>query len=94
MKDIIEELLFKGWVKIGCVLFLFLIMITSSHCVDEKVMELYRKNEEIKKLKAIYVDTGIKLMNVKSQNYIKKKVNGYGLKQFNQSPVQIKIINE
>ena len=91
---IIEEMSFKQWKKMIYVVLLFLIMISSSHRVDQKVMLLSEKKEQIKKLKAVYVQKGIELMHVKSKDYIKQKLKKRGVRQFNQRPIEIRIKNK
>lgn len=86
---ILQEISLSDLKKIGYVGLLVLVMIYSSHRVDKKVMDLSAKREEIKKLKAIYVDFGIKLMRVKSKAHIKKKLEKQGLKPFNQRPLEL-----
>lgn len=71
---------FKNWRIIIFVSVLAIIMIASAHSADKKVYEIARLNNEIKELRSAFVDTRSKLMRLKMESTITRKVAETGLK--------------
>ena len=85
---------FKNWRIIIFVVSLLLIMITSGHNVDGKVIEIAELNKKKRELKAEYVDTGTILMRMKMESNIRQKVKLRGILPSQTSPQKIKIIRK
>jgi len=87
-----DESAFKNWRIIIFVVSLLLIMISSAHNADKKVMEIAKLNKEKRELRAEYVDTGTILMRMKMESSIREKVKKTGLKPAKTPPKKIKVI--
>jgi len=87
-----DESAFKNWRIIIFVVLLLLIMISSAHKADKKVMEIAKLNKEKRELRAEYVDTGTILMRMKMESSIRGKVKKTGLKPAKTPPKKIKVI--
>jgi len=70
---------FKNWRIIIFVSVLAIVMIASAHSADKKVYEIARLNNEIKELRSAFVDTRSKLMRLKMESTITRKVAKSGL---------------
>lgn len=86
---LVDDGSFKNWRIILFVVFLLLVMIASSHNADRKVMQIAQMNEQVKKMKALYVDSGTKLTRMKMESTIERKVSETGLKSLKTPPVKI-----
>ena len=60
-----DDSAFKNWRIIIFVVVLLLIMISSAHSADKKVIEISELNKKKRELRAEYVDTGTILMRMK-----------------------------
>ena len=87
-----DESAFKNWRIIIFVVALFLIMISSAHSIDKKVIRISELNKKQRELRAEYVDTGTILMRMKMESNIRKRVTDTGLKPAKTPPKKIKII--
>ena len=76
---LVSEDSFKNWRAILFISTLAVIMIASSHSADKKVHEIARLNNEAKELRSAFVDGRSKLMKLKMESSIIKKVNEKGL---------------
>lgn len=85
------ESAFKNWRIIVFVVALLLIVITSAHNVDKKVMKIAELNKKKRELRAEYVDTGTILMRMKMESSIRKRVKERGLAPSETPPKKIKI---
>ncbi|WP_299012930.1 FtsL-like putative cell division protein [uncultured Polaribacter sp.] len=86
-----DEFALKNWKIILFVVFLFLIMITSSHNADKKVIKISDLNKLKRELRAEYIDTGTILMRMKMESSIKKKAKARGLQPSATPPKKIKV---
>ncbi|REE83033.1 hypothetical protein BX611_0313 [Lutibacter oceani] len=85
---------FKNWRFILFVVALLLLMIASSHSSDKKVMEIARLNNELKELRAEFVDTRSISMKMRLESTVRKKVVDLGIKPSEQPPQVIKVISK
>jgi len=87
-KFLIQEDSFKNWRFIFFIVGLVMLMIASGHNSDQKVMEIAELNNEIKELRAEFVDIRSISMKMKLESTIKNKVAAFGLKS-SENPPQI-----
>jgi len=87
-----EEEGMRNWRVIFFVVILILIMISSSHSSDAKVMEIAKLNKEIKELQAYFVDTRTISMQVKLESGVRKRVDTLGLGPSVVPPTLIKVV--
>ena len=66
-------------------------MIASAHSADKKVFEISRLSNEVKELRSAFVDGRSKLMRLKMESTIVKKVKEKGLEISTNPPKKIKI---
>lgn len=66
-------------------------MIASSHTADQKVYEIARLKNEVKELRSAFVDGRSKLMRLKMESSIIKKVADKGIKTSEIPPKKIKV---
>ena len=86
-----DESAFKNWRIIIFVVVLLLIMITSAHKADKKVIRISELNKEKRELRAEYVDTGTILMRMKMESNIREKAKIRGLQPLKSPPKKIKV---
>ena len=89
---LVSEGAFKNWRLIFFFLTLALGMIASSHNADRKVYKIARLNEQVKAYRSTYVETRAKLMELKMESVIRKRLSVLGLKPSSNPPFKI-IIN-
>ncbi|WP_299113427.1 FtsL-like putative cell division protein [uncultured Winogradskyella sp.] len=82
---------FKNWRVILFISGLAIIMIASAHSADKKVYEISRMSNEVKELRSAFVDGRSKLMRLKMESTIVKKVKEKGLEISTTPPRKIKI---
>lgn len=66
-------------------------MIASSHSADRKVHEIAKLNEEVKELRSAFVDGRSKLMRLKMESSVVKKLANRGLFPSEIPPKKIKV---
>ena len=76
---LISEDSFKNWRLILFLSLLAIIMIASSHSADRKVHEIAKLNEEVKELRSAFVEGRSKLMKLKMESSVVKKLTFRGL---------------
>ncbi len=86
-----DESAIKNWKIIFLIVSLLLIMISSAHNVDRKVISIYELNKKKRELRAEYVDTGTILMRMKMESSIREKAKERGLKPAKTPPKKIKV---
>jgi hypothetical protein len=91
---LVDDGAFKNWRIILFVVFLLLCMITSAHKADQKVMKIAQMNLEMKRLKALYIDSGTILTRMKMESSVRKKVKDAGLYPSKTPPIKIKVITK
>ncbi|GET46661.1 FtsL-like putative cell division protein [Capnocytophaga felis] len=82
----------KNWTFIAFLFVLGVIMITSSHNVDNKVHQIAKLNEEVNELKSQFVDVRSQLQKVRLESSLLNKLKSRGLKQPEKPPQKIKVI--
>ncbi|WP_299056349.1 FtsL-like putative cell division protein [uncultured Polaribacter sp.] len=87
-----DETAFKNWRIIIFVVGLLLIMISSAHNADKKVIKIADLNKLKRELRAEYVDTGTILMRMKMESSIREKAKRRGLLPLQTPPKKIKVI--
>jgi len=90
-KFLISDDSFKNWRLILFLSFLAIIMIASSHSADRKVHEIARLNEEVKELRSAFVEGRSKLMKLKMESSIIRKLADKGLSPSDIPPKKIKV---
>ena len=70
---------FKNWRVIIFISVLAIVMIASSHSADKKVHEIARLNNEVKELRSAFLDGRSRLMRLKMESTITKKLEGKGI---------------
>ncbi len=78
-KFLVSDDSFKNWRVIIFISFLAVIMIASSHSIDKKVYKIAELTNEVKELRSAFVDGRSKLMRLKMESSIIKKVAQKGL---------------
>lgn len=86
-----DDSAFNNWRIIIFVVVLLLVMISSAHSADKKVIKISKLNKEKRELRAEYVDTGTVLMRMKMESNIRERVKIRGLKPLKSPPKKIKI---
>lgn len=84
-----DESATQNWKIILFVVFLLLIMITSAHNADKKVIKIADLNKKKRELRAEYVDTGTILMRMKMESNIREKAKARGLVPLENPPQKI-----
>jgi hypothetical protein len=82
---------FKNWRIILFISGLAIVMIASAHSADEKVYRIAKLNNEVKELRSMMFDGRTKLMNLKMESTIIKKVTEKGLEISTVPPRKIKV---
>lgn len=82
---------YKNWRIILFIVSLLLIMIWSSHSVDEKVVQISELNKKKRELRAEYIDTKTALAKMKLESSVRKKVKNKGLAPAKTPPQKIKL---
>lgn len=82
---------FKNWRFIIFVSVLAIIMIASSHSADKKVYEIARLKNEVKEMRSAFVDGRSRLMRLKMESAVIKKMKGKGLSPSVIPPKKIKV---
>lgn len=80
---------FKNWRMILFIVGLLLIMISSAHSSDKKVIKIAELNKQQRELRAQYIDTKTKLMRMKMESNIRDKAKKLGLKPTEIPPKKI-----
>ena len=92
-KFLVSNDAFKNWRIIIFVVFLLLFMISRSHSTDKKVLKIAQLNSEIRELKAEFIDTRTKVMQLELESAVQRKVAERGLLPSKNPPKKIKVIN-
>jgi len=90
-KFLISDDSFKNWRVIIFISVLAIIMIASSHSADRKVHEIAQMNNEVKEWRSAFVETRSKLMRLKMESSIMRKMAEKDLKPSTVPPKKIRI---
>ena len=86
-----DDSAFQNWRILIFVVALLLIIISSGHSADKKVIKIAELNKRARELRAEYVDTGTILMRMKMESSIREKAKARGLKPSETPPKKIKV---
>ncbi|WP_445756629.1 FtsL-like putative cell division protein [Polaribacter sp.] len=84
-----DESAFKNWRIIIFVVVLLLVMISSAHRADKKVIKIAELNKIKRELRAEYVDTETILMQMKMESNIRERAIEIGLNPSETPPKKI-----
>ena len=90
-KFLISDDSFKNWRIIIFISALAIIMIASSHSADKKVHDIARLSDEVKEWRSSFVDGRSKLMRLKMESAIVKKMAEKEIKPSVIPPQKIKV---
>lgn len=90
---LINETAFKNWRMIFFIVALLLIMISSAHSSDKKVLQVSELNKLKRELRAEYIDTQTRLMRMKMESTIRQKAEKRGLQPSEIPPKRIRVVN-
>tara|TARA_B110000003_G_scaffold104884_1_gene107234 strand:- start:21210 stop:21536 length:327 start_codon:yes stop_codon:yes gene_type:complete len=90
---LINESSLKNWRMIFFIVTLLLIMISSAHSSDKKVLQVSKLNKLKRELRAEYIDTQTTLMRMKMESNIRQRAKKMGLQPSETPPNRIKVIN-
>jgi hypothetical protein len=90
-KFLISDDSFKNWRVIIFISVLAIVMIASSHSADKKVHEIAQLNNEVKEWRSAFVEGRSKLMRLKMESSIIKKVAEKELTPSTVPPKKIRI---
>ncbi|WGD35324.1 FtsL-like putative cell division protein [Olleya sp. YS] len=76
---LVSEDSFKNWRLILFISALAIVMIASSHSLDKKVHEIAKLNNQVKELRSQLYDGRTKLMQLKMESSVVKKMKEKGL---------------
>ena len=82
---------FKNWRFILFLSALAVVMIESSHRADRKVHEIAKLNEEVKELRSELIDGRKRLMYLKMESSVRKKLSEKGILPSDVPPKKIKV---
>lgn len=82
---------FKSWRAIIFVSMLAIGMIASSHSVDKKVYEIARLKNEVKEIRATFLEGRTKLMRLKMESNVISKMTKKGIAPSVIPPKKIKV---
>jgi hypothetical protein len=86
-----DDSAFQNWRILIFVVALLLIIISSGHSADKKLIKISELNKRTRELRAEYVDTGTILMRMKMESSIREKAKARGLKPSETPPKKIKV---
>ncbi|MEE9408599.1 MAG: FtsL-like putative cell division protein [Polaribacter sp.] len=86
-----DESAFKNWRIIIFVVALLLIMISSAHRADKKVIKISELNKKKRELRAESLDTETILTRMEMESSIREKAKKRGLKPSETPPKKIKV---
>jgi hypothetical protein len=90
-KFLISDDSFKNWRVILFISGLAIVMIASAHSADQKVYQIAEMTNEVKELRSAFVDRRSKLMRLKMESTIIKKVEEKGIVISDIPPKKIRI---
>ena len=93
-KFLISDDSFKNWKTILFISALAVVMIASSHSADKKVHEIARLNNEVKELRSAFMDGRSKLMRLKMESSIVKKMAEKDIVNSVEPPKKIQVKSE
>lgn len=89
-----DESAFKNWRIIIFVVVLLLIMISSAHNADKKVLKISELNKKRIELREKYIASETLLMRMKMESSVREKAKDIGLFPTDEPPTKIKVIQK
>lgn len=90
---LVSDNAFKNWRMIFFLSGLALVMIASSHSADRKVYRIAELNNEVKELRSEFVDLRARLMKIKMESAVVKKLETKGFEIGQLPPDKIVVEN-
>lgn len=90
---LINDSAFKNWRMIFFIVALLLIMISSAHSSDKRVLQVSELNKLKRELRAEYIDTQTTLMRMKMESNIRQEAKKRGLQPSEIPPIRIRVVN-
>ena len=87
-----DDSAFKNWRVIIFIVALLLIMISSGHQADQKVIRIGGLNKQKRELREAYVDMSSRLERMKMESSIRRRVQPLGIAPSTTPPKKIKVI--
>ena len=84
-----KSLLVTSWRMILFISTLAILVIYSSHKVDQKVIHITKLNEELKELRSMHIDMRTRLMSLSKSTKVAEDVRSLGLQESMQAPYKI-----
>ena len=81
----------KNWFVFIYVVMLLLIVIYSSHSVDQKIIKISELKKQQKEFRAIYIDTDVVLTKLELESTIIEKAKERGLETVKKPPQKIRV---
>jgi hypothetical protein len=81
----------KNWFVFMYVVMLLLIVIYSSHSVDQKIIKISELKQQQKEFRAIYIDTDVVLTKLELESTIIEKAKEKGLEAVKNPPQKIRV---
>lgn len=81
----------KNWFVFMYVVMLLLIVIYSSHSVDQKIIKISELKKQQKEFRAIYIDTDVVLTKLELESTIVEKAKERGLETVKEPPKKIRV---
>lgn len=88
-----KNLLVTSWRMVLFVSSLAILVIYSSHKVDQKVIRISKLNEELKDLRSRHIDMRTQLMSLSKTTKVAEEVEKYGLFESLDAPYKIQVQN-
>jgi len=79
----------KNWGMLLFLAMLSMIMIASSHSAESKIHQIASKNAEVKEFRTRFVDGRSRLMQLKMESQIQKKLNRIGVSPSEEPPYKL-----
>jgi hypothetical protein len=84
----------KNWGVILLLVFLSLIMIANIHFFESKLTKIVKLQAEIKELRSEFVDVRSRLMQLKMESNVSKKMEAIEIYPSDVPPVKIKVLKD
>ena len=91
-KLLLSEDAAKNWGMLLFLSVLAMVMIASSHNAERKIHQIALKNSEVKEFRTRFVDGRSRLMQLKMESQIRKRLNTKGVKPSTEPPYKL-IVN-
>ena len=90
-KFLVDDNSLKNWIFIIFLMLLAMLMISNNHWYEQKIFTISKLENEIKVLKATYVETKSEVMQRRMESTITKQMIENGIKPATAPPIKIKV---